>query len=275
MDYLSLSPGLAAVTGFALLQSVMTVLWLLSLAVRDASIVDRFWGLGFVLLAWFYLVSSPGAAPDAARLVLPFAVTVWAVRLSMHIHLRNRGHGEDYRYAAMRSHHGSRFPIVSLFTVFLLQGGILWVVAMPLLAAARGATPGSADSSALLDAVFAAGLIVWTIGFAFESIGDAQLARHRADPARSGAVLDTGLWAYTRHPNYFGDSVVWWGIWLMSVASGGAWTIFSPAIMTLLLLRVSGVALLEKSLKQRRPDYAAYVERTPAFFPRRPRSRAR
>jgi steroid 5-alpha reductase family enzyme len=275
MTYPIPAPGQAAVAGLILLLSVMTALWFASLATRDASIVDRFWGLGFVLLAWFYLVTSPAAEPESARLILPFAVTLWGVRLSLHIHLRNRGQGEDYRYAAMRSHHGSRFPVVSLFTVFLLQGAILWVVAMPLFAAARGGSPFAGDSTGAARAAFAAGLIVWAIGFAFEAIGDSQLARHRADPALRGSVLDTGLWAYTRHPNYFGDSVVWWGIWIMAASSGGAWTIFSPAVMMMLLVRISGVALLEKSMKDRKPGYADYIRRTPAFFPRLPRPRTR
>lgn len=253
-------PGVTALfTGLGLVVALMVCVWAASVVLRDASLVDRFWGLGFVVLAWFWYATSP-AADGGARLVLPIACTIWGVRLSAHLTVRNWSTGEDYRYAEMRAKHGPRFPWVSLFTVFLLQAGILWFVALPLWAGVRGST-------APQGLVLAAGVAVWIVGFGFETAADAQLARHRADPARRGRVLDTGVWRYSRHPNYFGDAAVWWGHWLMAAAAGGAWTVASPIIMTLLLLRVSGVALLEKKLQATRPEYVEYARRTSSFLP--------
>jgi len=240
--------------------------WLLSLVRRDVSHVDVQWGLGFVLVAALGALFGAGA-PQRRWLVLAL-VAVWGARLALHIHARNHGKPEDYRYAAMRARHRERFPRVSLATVFLLQGALLLWIALPLAAAQ------SAPSPAALGPLDLAGALVWLVGFLFEAVGDLQLARFRADPANRGRVMDRGLWRYTRHPNYFGDATLWWGLWLIACATpDGVWTIGSPLVMTLLLLRVSGVALLERGLVETKPGYRDYVARTNAFVPWFPRRR--
>jgi steroid 5-alpha reductase family enzyme len=242
-----------------LILGLMTALWLLSLALKDSSIVDIFWGTGFVITFWFtYFIS--GLPHPASLTLLGVIVTLWGLRLSLYIISRNAGHGEDFRYAAWRAENGRRWWWFSFFKVFLLQGAIMWLVAAPLVAS-HLASPG-------LGLLPILGTLVWLVGFIFEAGGDWQLARFKADPANKGKLLDTGLWGLTRHPNYFGDATQWWGFWLFALAAGGWWTVFSPVIMTFLLVRVSGVAMLEKSLKETRPGYAAYIENVPAFVPR-------
>jgi len=252
--------ALALVAGLG----AMGVLWLASLARRDASIVDLWWGPGFGCLATLTAAVAP--AHDARSVLLVGLVWLWGLRLGVHLFRRNRGRGEDPRYAAMRRRHGDRFGRVSLVTVFALQGVLQWLVALPVLVALL--QPGPRP----LGWLDAAGATLFGIGLVFEAVGDAQLARFRADPASRGRVLDRGLWRYTRHPNYFGDSLAWWGLFAIALATPlGPWTIASPALMTFLLLRVSGVALLERSLVRSRPGYRAYVERTSAFVPLPPR----
>lgn len=255
------------VVTLAVLLGAMLVLWLVSVARRDASVADVFWGAGFVLVAWTALAMN---APAPGRVWLATLLTsVWGLRLALHLGSRNWAahakHGEDRRYAAMRAHHGDRFWWVSLFTVFLLQGLLLWFVALPLQVAA---VAKGASGFGLLDA---AGSVLWATGFLFESVGDWQLARFKAEPRNAGKVMDRGLWRYTRHPNYFGDFCVWWGLYLLCTAGGAGWTILSPALMAFLLMRVSGVTLLESDIRDRRPDYAAYQARTSSFFPWFPR----
>jgi steroid 5-alpha reductase family enzyme len=238
-------------------------LWLASLALRNASIVDVFWGLGFALIA---AVGLAHAGSDAAprQWLVAAVVGVWGLRLAGYLGWRNAGRGEDPRYAAMRRHWGARFSWVSLFTVFGLQGVLMWIVSLPVQVVMRA--PGGP-----LGALDALGVAVCAIGIGFEAIGDWQLARFKADPANAGRVMDRGLWRYTRHPN-FGDACVWWGLFAIAVGTPlGPWSIVGPALMTFLLLRVSGVALLERSIGRRRPEYARYAERTSAFFPRPPR----
>jgi steroid 5-alpha reductase family enzyme len=246
---------------------VMFSTWLLSLVLKNASIVDPVWSLGFVIVGWTSAFVGDG---DRLRVgVLLVLVTVWGVRLSLHLFTRNRGHGEDFRYKAMRKKHGERFWLVSLFTVFVTQGILMFVVSLPLQFGV-GIVGRSTGWAVLL----VAGIAVWLVGFGFEAIGDAQLKAFKADPASQGQVMDRGLWRYTRHPNYFGDACVWWGILLVSLGAGG-WAylgILGPILMTTLLRRVSGVTLLEKSLVKRRPGYPEYVRRTSAFIPRPPRN---
>jgi steroid 5-alpha reductase family enzyme len=251
----------------ALVLGVMIALWIVSLRLRDASIVDPVWGMLFVVIAWASLVRRQEPAADSIDLgpVVVALVTIWGVRLSAHLARRNRGAGEDRRYQAMRARFGSRFPLVSLPVVFLLQGVLAWIVALPVQVAVLA--PGSAGPISV--PLAAAGVALWVVGIVFEAVGDLQLSRFRADPANRG-VLDRGLWRYTRHPNYFGDAVVWWGHWLLAAASGAAWTVIGPVLMTVLLRRVSGVTLLERDLVNRRPGYADYVRRTSAFLPRPP-----
>jgi len=254
------SPVLAA--NATLLAACMLLLWLASLRLRDASIADLFWGTGFALVAFLSLLVA-GASPRA--LLLAAMASTWGLRLSLHLARRWRGKGEDRRYRAMREIWGNRFRVVSLFTVFLLQGALLWVVALPIQV---GAALGAARPLGLLDAC---GLLVWATGLAFEAMADAQLARFLARPGSGGRVMQEGLWRYARHPNYFGDALLWWGIGLVGLAAGAAWALVGPALMTFLLVRVSGVALLEKDIGRRRPGYADYVARTSAFLPWPPR----
>ena len=246
---------------FLLVMAMMTGLWLLSLARRDASIVDPFWGTGFVLVTWFTLASTPPAQTVERAWLLAALMTIWGLRLSLYLLWRNWGHDEDRRYRAMRGYHGSRFWWISLLTVFLLQGMILWIVSLPIQIAMVNA---SAMPLGWLDL---AGAGLWCIGLVFEAVGDFQMARFQAHPQNAGQVMDRGLWRLTRHPNYFGDFCVWWGLYLIASAGGSVWTIFSPLLMSFLLLKVSGVTLLEKTITSRRPDYAVYQARTNSFFP--------
>jgi steroid 5-alpha reductase family enzyme len=192
-------------------------------------------------------------------------VSLWGVRLGGHLTWRNWGKEEDSRYASMREKHGSKFPIVSLFTVFGLQGLLIWLIGLPL-------QVGIARDQAWPAAVVV-GLILWIVGFLFESVGDFQLARFKSNPANKGQVMNRGLWRYTRHPNYFGDFLVWWGFYLVAAQPSSWWyTIIGPLLMSFLLLRVSGVRLLESSLRSRVEGYEEYVRRTSAFFPMPPKS---
>lgn len=246
----------------AVIAAAMTALWVVSLVLRDASIVDIFWGAGFVLVAWVSFAAAEGAA--GRRWLLVALTTVWGLRLAGYLAWRNVGKGEDFRYQAMRARAGSRFWIVSLFQVFGLQGALMWLVSLPVQA---GMVPGSQ-----IGPLAWIGFAVWMIGLCFETIGDAQLARFKADPANRGRVMDRGLWRYTRHPNYFGDFCIWWGLYVVALdASGTWWTVVGPLVMSTLLIRVSGAALLEKSLTSRREGYADYIRRTSGFFPRPPR----
>jgi steroid 5-alpha reductase family enzyme len=257
---------MTALAGLVAILAAAASVWLLSVRLRDVSIADVCWGSGFTFLAWLYCVLSPASTPRSWLVAI--LISVWGVRLSLHIFRRNHGKGEDPRYRAMRASHGPAFWWRSLFTVFLLQGAILWFVALPVLVAVRAPRPAG------LTAVDGAGIVLFAIGFGFEVVGDAQLARFKSDPGNHGRVLDRGLWRYTRHPNYFGDATLWWGVYAIACATPGGWlTVLSPALMSFLLVRVSGVTLLEEGLKQSRPGYRQYISRTPAFFPWFPRVR--
>ena len=247
---------------------VMFSTWVVSLPLRNASIVDPIWSLGFVVVGWVSFVAMHQHVDALRAGVLLAFVSIWGIRLSLHLFIRNVGHGEDYRYKAMRKKHGAKFWLVSLGTVYLFQGVLMWIVSLPLQFGI-----GIATKTSWWLVPFVLGAIVWLIGFGFESIGDAQLKAFKADPNSVGQVMDRGLWRYTRHPNYFGDASVWWGIFLVSFGAGGwAWIgVIGPIVMTTLLRRVSGVTLLEKSLVKRRPGYEDYVRRTSPFLPRPPR----
>jgi steroid 5-alpha reductase family enzyme len=250
-------------TNLTVVLAMMLLLWAVSIAQRDASIIDPFWGLGFIVVAWVSCYLCWPVSPRA--MLIAGLVTVWGLRLSSHLFWRNHRKPEDARYTAMREKHGDRFWWVSLFTVFWLQAILLWFIAFPIqfVASDLGETP-----LGWLDAV---GFLLWLSGFFFESVGDWQLARFRADPANKGKVLDSGLWRYTRHPNYFGDFCVWWGIYVLSIGGGGAWTFLSPLLMSVFLIKISGAALLEKDIGDRRPEYSAYKMRTSNFFPAPPK----
>jgi steroid 5-alpha reductase family enzyme len=249
--------------GWIILAGMFT-LWLISLALKNSSIVDIFWGLGFVMVNAVYFAISPSGAPNRKWLIT-LLVTIWGLRLFFHILWRNWGRTEDFRYQAWRLAAGSSWWWRSFLKVFLIQGLLMWIISIPLLSAQAGMQP---RSLVWLDAL---GVSVWGVGFFFEAAGDWQLARFRADPANRGSVLDSGVWRFTRHPNYFGDAAQWWGYFLIAAAAGGWWTVFSPVLMTLLLLRVSGVALLEKTLTETKPQYRRYIKMTSPFFPLPPR----
>ena len=250
----------AAVVAVVVLQLAT---WLLSLRVHDVSWVDITWGLCFVAVAWTSLATGDG---DGSRaLLMAVLVTIWGLRLAVHLAARKLAHpGEDPRYRAMRDRH-EHFGLVSLGLVFGLQGVLALVVSLPLMANA-----GADDGLGVLAWI---GVVLWAVGTTFEAVGDEQLRRFQADPDH-GDVLDTGLWRFTRHPNYFGEFCLWWGLYLVALDGGAWWTIVAPVVMTLLVTRVSGVAHQERTStkKAARRDY---IERTSAFFPRPPRGSSR
>jgi steroid 5-alpha reductase family enzyme len=262
-------PWAVAATGLFTTAVLALLTWAVSLARRDVSLVDRVWSLMIVAAGLAYAALLPAQSNWRGPAMLAVA-GVWALRLSAYISWRNWGHGEDRRYQAIRARNQPHFEWKSLYLVFALQAVLAWVVAMPFLAALQGARPpGWIDMVGLALAVF---------GVVFEAVGDAQMARFKADAAHRGQVMDRGLWRYTRHPNYFGEACVWWGLWLMAASSGG-WgglaAIVSPLLMTVLLLKVSGVRLLEQDLRERSAGYRDYIARTNAFVPGPPRPAGR
>jgi len=255
--------ALALTTAAIAIVTLMLVTWLISLALKNASIVDIVWGLGFVIVAWAVRLRVDGLAERQWLIVA--MTTVWGLRLAIYLFWRNHGKGEDFRYRAMRKHWGKRFPLISLGTVFGLQGVLMFLVSLPV-------QLGQTRTSPPLGVLAYLGVAVWLMGLFFEVVGDAQLARFKKNPANAGVVMDQGLWRYTRHPNYFGDACVWWGIALVAAETGiGAIGLLGALVMTILLRRVSGVTLLEKSLVKRRTGYNEYVARTSPFIPRPPK----
>ncbi len=249
----------------AFVASLMIAVWLLSVWKRNASIVDVAWGPGFAGIALVAFATSDG--PLARRALVTGLALVWGLRLGGYLLWRAWGKPEDFRYQAMRRYWGARFPLVSLLTVFTLQGVLMWIVSLPLQVAQVAVEPAELGA---LDAIVAG---LWLVGMFFESDGDSQLARFKPDQPNAGRVMDRGLWRYTRHPNYFGDCLVWWGLFAIALGvPGGIYTIVGPIVMTILLRRVSGVTLLERSLVKRRPGYAEYVARTNPFIPGPPRA---
>jgi steroid 5-alpha reductase family enzyme len=248
--------GLAAIATLALAG------WVFATARGNVAVVDSLWGPFFLVATIAY-----GAAGTGPRgLLVLVLVLVWAVRLSAYVTWRNWGEPEDRRYQAIRAGREPGFWWKSLYVIFGLQALLAWIISLPLHAAAVSTTP--------LGALDLAGAALVVFGFAFETIGDAQLARFKSDPAHRGAVMDRGLWRYTRHPNYFGECCVWWGLYVIALGAGAWWSVPGPLLVTVLLLKVSGVTLLEKDIGERRPAYADYIARTPAFVPGRPRAAA-
>jgi steroid 5-alpha reductase family enzyme len=243
------------------LLAAATATWALSLPKRNVTIVDVLWPLLFVMAAGTYAVV--GNAQGTRTLLVLALVSVWGLRLALYLAWRSHGREEDRRYQEIRCRNEPNFALKSLYLVFGLQAALAWVISLPLLGAITGDAP--------LNALDGLGIALWIVGFAFEAGGDWQLARFKADPASEGRVLDRGFWRYTRHPNYFGDFCVWWGFYFIALAAGAWWTLPGPLLMSFLLLRVSGVTLLEKDIGYRRPEYADYIRRTNAFFPGPPR----
>ena len=253
--------GGASALGAAAVLAVLT--WLASLKQHDVSLVDRVWSLMITVAALGFASAVP--APDTRAWVMFILTGLWAVRLAAYITWRNWGHGEDRRYQEIRARNQPGFAFKSLYLVFALQAVLACIVATPLMAAL------AADPRPAWTALDTVGALLAVVGLVFETVGDAQMARFKARPENQGRVMDQGLWRYTRHPNYFGETCVWWGLYLMALSAGGWWSIVSPVLMTVLLLKVSGVSLLEKDIGERRPAYRDYIRRTNAFFPGLPK----
>lgn len=246
--------NLVAVTG------MMLCGWLISLIYKNVTVVDSLWGLGFVLVAWITYGLAEGYG--GRQILIVVLATAWGLRLSLHLSWRNWGKGEDPRYADWRRASGNRFRLISLFKVFLLQALFLWVIALTLQYAQISPAPAHFTWLDFL------GTGMWMVGFVFESVSDWQLERFKADPANKGKVMDRGLWAYSRHPNYFGECLIWWGIFLITLSTPESWwTVVSPLVITAVLLKMTGIPLMEKTIVHKRPAYRDYIRRTPAFFP--------
>jgi steroid 5-alpha reductase family enzyme len=259
--------GLVLACTFALAVAGAFAFWRASLRLRDAGIVDVYWGFGFgaLALAAFALRGRP---PEPRSLLLLGAALLWSARLGLHMLWRRRGRSEDFRYQALRAAHGERFAARSLYSVFLLQAGVQWLLSLTL------QLPLLWPGALRLRAVDAIGAALVLVGLVCESVADWQLERFRRDPAQRGGVLARGLWRYSRHPNYFGDLLVWCGFFLIGWSTPfGVAGVLGPLLLAWLLLRVSGVPLLEQGLAARLPAYREYVRRTPAFVPGLPRGR--
>jgi len=244
----------------ALIAIYMTVWFVLALLRKDNSIADIAWGLGFVLVAGVTL--ARGAGPSDRSVLASSFVFIWGMRLALHILLRNRKRGEDPRYAAWRAKWGRWFVVRSYLQVFLLQGLFLLVISSPVILVNIDHTYPYADRGLWL-----AGFLLWCVGFFFEAVGDAQLARFKRDPGNRGKIMDKGLWRYSRHPNYFGESLMWWGIFLVALEVPYGWTtVVSPVLITFLLVRVSGIPMLEKKYAAN-AEFQAYARKTNAFVP--------
>lgn len=245
---------------FLIILVLVTLIWIWSVIITNVSIIDLFWGFGFVVVNLFYVFMTGELTP---RKILVLAlVSIWGLRLSIYLAWRNIGKGEDFRYQEFRKNYGQkRYWWISFFQTFLLQGVLIMIVSLPLLGVNSTTDSGNLN---LFDYI---GIVVWFIGFAFEAGGDFQLARFKINPANKGKVFNRGFWKYTRHPNYFGDSAVWWAYAIFSIAAGCYWQIIGSVIMTLLIIKVSGVALLEKTLNNSKPQYKEYIQKTNSFFP--------
>ena len=238
-----------------------TVTWMLSLPMRNVAIVDSLWSLMLFAAGVIYGLGSDPRAPRLAFVL--WLLAIWAARLSFYITARNLGKGEERRYQEIRARNQPHFALKSVYLIFWLQAALAWIISLPLLGAFASIRP--------LGWLDGAGGVLWLAGFIFEAVGDWQLARFKANPANAGAVMRRGLWRYTRHPNYFGEFCIWWGLWCVALSAGAWWTLPAPLLLTWLLLRISGVALMEKDIGNRRPEYADYVLKTNAFFPAPPR----
>ncbi|WP_184928889.1 DUF1295 domain-containing protein [Saccharothrix ecbatanensis] len=246
----------------------MVVTFTVSVVRNRHDTLDIAWGPGFALIASTTFLLSSGQDDTTTRVLVTVLTVVWGVRLAVHIGLRSRGEPEDHRYAEMRRRARGNPHLHVLVRAYVAQAIVLWLVSLPVQVAQYG--------TGVHPALMAAGAVLWLVGVVFEAVGDWQLQRFRADPGNRGRVLDRGLWRYTRHPNYFGDACVWWGLFLLACSSWhGLVTVVSPVLMTFVLARGTGKPMLEEHLRRRRPAYADYVQRTSGFFPLPPRRAAR
>jgi steroid 5-alpha reductase family enzyme len=240
--------------------ALITLLWIWSVFIKNVSIVDIFWGFGFVVVNVIYAYMS--GELNARKILILTLVSIWGIRLVIYLAIRNIGKGEDFRYQEFRRNYGpKRYWWFSFFQTFLLQGVLIMIISLPLLGIHSSTTSGDLN---VLDYL---GILVWIIGFTFETVGDFQLAGFKKNVKNKGKVLNKGFWKYTRHPNYFGDSAVWWAYGIFSIAAGSYWQIIGSIIMTLLIIKISGVSLLEKTLKDTKPQYRDYIQKTNSFFP--------
>jgi steroid 5-alpha reductase family enzyme len=236
----------------------MNLWFALSILKKRNDVADVAWGLGFVLVAWvsFFL----GGHSGMRGLIVGALVSMWGGRLAWHIHTRNKGKPEDSRYLAWRNEWGTWFYLRSYFQVYLLQGLFLFLIALPVLL-------NNASSGIKIGALDVLGIAVWLFGFCFEAVADAQLARFIKNPTNKGKLMQSGLWAYSRHPNYFGEVVQWWGLWIIALSvPNGLFAIIGPITITFLILKVSGIPLLEKKMESR-PDFSEYKQRVSVFVP--------
>ncbi|RZP04436.1 MAG: DUF1295 domain-containing protein [Flavobacteriales bacterium] len=239
---------------------LITILWIWSVYLKDVSILDIFWGLGFVILNMFYVFNSGDL--NSRKILLLVLVSVWGLRLSIYLAYRNIGKGEDFRYQEFRRKFGpKRYWWFSYFQAFLLQGALMILISITLLGMNFSSQPTTLST---LDYI---GIGIWLIGFIFEAGGDYQLMRFKKNTNNKGSVLTTGFWKYTRHPNYFGDAAVWWSYAIFSISAGAYWQVIGSILMTLLIINISGVTLLEKYLKQTKTTYSDYIDKTSSFFP--------
>jgi steroid 5-alpha reductase family enzyme len=248
-------------SGFWAALAVMAIGWLASVARRDVSIVDACWGGAVVAAGCGWYIALSRDIPARGWLALALAM-IWALRLSVFIVVRNRGRPEDRRYREIRARHEPGFWWRSLYLVFGFQAVLACVVALPLL--------GALASRAALGVIDFAGVALWTFGFLFETVADQQLLSFQRSASGARGVMNRGLWRYSRHPNYFGEFCLWWGLALIALSGGAWWSALGPALLTLFLLKVSGVALAEQDIARRRPEYRDYMRRTSAFVPRPP-----
>ena len=252
-----MTPLLTWVSALPWLLTLALVAWAVCTMRRNVGLVDIFWPL-FIATAALAWLAQQQAPSQRGWLVLGL-VALWALRLATHLGIRNWNAPEDHRYQAIRRRNEPGFVWKSLYLVFGLQALLALVVAAPVCDALTG--------TGRLGPIDVIGAALALAGIVIEALADAQLTRFRACPDNRGKVLDSGLWRYSRHPNYFGEFCVWWGLFLLALAAGGWWTAASPLLMSVLLLRVSGVRLLESDIGTRRPEYATYIARTNAFIP--------
>ncbi len=242
----------------------VTLVWLLSLRIKDAGIMDVFWGIGFIIVSTLYFFLGEGY--DPRKLLMLSIVLLWGTRLALHIGIRNHGRPEDARYLAWREQNGKAWWWKSFFKVFLLQGVVMWVLTLPFLAVHHSISPRSPQ---LFDWI---GVGLFTFGFIYETVADWQLQQFKLRPENKGKLYTGGLWGLSRHPNYFGEAVLWWGFGFIAFSTGAWWVLLSPLLMTILLLRVSGVSMLDRLMKATKPGYEDYMRTTSAFIPLRKRT---
>lgn len=249
-------------TSAILIVITMTLVWFLSLLTKKMSIVDGFWGLGFIGVTLYFFFT--GIDMEPRRFLISYIVTLWGLRLAGHIFYRNHGHAEDPRYAAWRKDWGKNTWWISFFKVFMLQGVLMFIISLPIQMIMYSSGP-------FLTKLDWLGVFIWFTGWIFETVADYQLLKFKRRPENKGVVMNKGLWRYSRHPNYFGETLVWWGIFIISLSSGNWFvSILSPLLITFLLLKVSGVTMLEKRYEGN-DKYAEYKRKTSPFFPLPPK----